>query len=276
MVWAGSMLFLIFDKLEPKKMRFKKCPVLLAGNGKLIWSMVNCLLEAGHQVWFWPKDPKNPLHSSKHDIPDGLLKSGNFQIINKLEALTTVELAVVVTSEDLEQKKDMITDLEKVLQKNSLIGINSESIPLSQIQEASMVPERVIGLNWVEPVDTTFFLEVITNQINRKEDIAALVNIAKEDWGKDPYVLENDLGIRSRLLAALVREAFYLIENGYVTVEDIDRACRNDAGYYLPFAGNCRYMDLMGTAVYGTVMADLNPELSKATHIPLFLSLIHI
>src|SRR5690606_22811349 len=80
--------------------------------------------------------------------------------------------------------------------------------------------------------------------------------------------------IRSRLLAALVREAFYLIENGYVGVEDIDRACRNDAGYYLPFAGNCRYMDLMGTWAYGTVMADLNPELSNASHLPDFFNQI--
>src|SRR5690606_27326180 len=92
----------------------------------------------------------------------------------------------------------------------------------------------------------------------------------KEDWEKDPYVLENNEGIRAKLLAALVREAFYLIENGYVGVEDIDRACRNDAGYYLPFAGNCRYMDLMGTWAYGAVMAELNPELSHSSHIPDF------
>jgi 3-hydroxybutyryl-CoA dehydrogenase len=68
----------------------------------------------------------------------------------------------------------------------------------------------------------------------------------------------------------MVREAFYLLENGYVSVEDIDRACRNDAGYYLPFAGNCRYMDLMGTYIYGVVMRDLNPELSKDRQIPAF------
>jgi 3-hydroxybutyryl-CoA dehydrogenase len=69
-------------------------------------------------------------------------------------------------------------------------------------------------------------------------------------------------------LCALVREAFYLIDQDYATMEDIDRACRNDAGYYLPFAGNFRYMDLMGTYAYGLVMKDLNPELSTQTQIP--------
>lgn len=68
----------------------------------------------------------------------------------------------------------------------------------------------------------------------------------------------------------MIREAFYLVENGYVSVEGIDRGCRNDAGYYMPFAGNFRYMDLMGTFIYGLVMQDLNPELSKSRHIPHF------
>ncbi|HZG23412.1 MAG TPA: 3-hydroxyacyl-CoA dehydrogenase family protein, partial [Chitinophagaceae bacterium] len=60
------------------------------------------------------------------------------------------------------------------------------------------------------------------------------------------------------------------LENGYVTKEDIDRSLRNDGGYYLPFAGNFRYMDLMGTYIYGIVMKDLNPELSKDSFIPAF------
>ena len=63
----------------------------------------------------------------------------------------------------------------------------------------------------------------------------------------------------------MARESFHLIDNGYAEVIDIDRACRNDPGYYLSFAGNCRYMDLMGTFLYGVVMKDLNPELSRAT-----------
>src|SRR5699024_4136220 len=59
-------------------------------------------------------------------------------------------------------------------------------------------------------------------------------------------------------------------ENGYASVEDVDRACRNDAGMYMPFAGNFRYMDLMGTDVYGVVMEKLNEELSVERNLPNF------
>lgn len=71
-------------------------------------------------------------------------------------------------------------------------------------------------------------------------------------------------------MCALIREAFYLVEHNYVSAEDIDRACRNDPGYYLPFAGNFRYMDLMGTYLYGLVMEDMNPDLSAGSGIPEF------
>src|SRR5690606_15688438 len=131
-------------------------------------------------------------------------------------------------------------------------------------------PKRIIALNWTEPAHTTFFLEVVTDKNTSEELIRDLVEVAQKEWQKDPYVLTNGLGIRSRMMAALLREAFGLIEKGYVGVEDIDRACRNDAGYYLPFSGHFRYMDLMGTYLYGVVMKELNPELSKESHVPAF------
>jgi 3-hydroxybutyryl-CoA dehydrogenase len=71
-------------------------------------------------------------------------------------------------------------------------------------------------------------------------------------------------------MCSLLREAFFLVQNKYADIEDIDRACRNDAGYYLSFAGNFRYMDLMGLYAYGVVMNDLNAELSKETKPPAF------
>lgn len=259
-------------------MRLKNCTVLVVGENKLIPGIVICLLEAGHQVWYWDNEETNmpkilDAHfSSGNNDRDKVLQSKNFQTISQLEGLNEIGLVIAVTAENLEQKKETVRTLEKALADNTLIAINTESIPLRQIQQAAKSPERVIGLNWTEPANTTFFLEVISNKANREEAIMELVNIAREDWQKDPYVLNHGQGIRSRMLAALVREAFYLLENDYVKVEDIDRACRNDAGYYLPFAGNCRYMDLMGTYLYGIVMKDLNPELSKATHIPFFFS----
>jgi 3-hydroxybutyryl-CoA dehydrogenase len=51
-------------------------------------------------------------------------------------------------------------------------------------------------------------------------------------------------------------------------VEDVDRSMRNDVGWWIPFAGPFRYMDLMGVEAYHRVMIDLLPELSTEKGIP--------
>ena len=67
---------------------------------------------------------------------------------------------------------------------------------------------------------------------------------------------------------AMYREGFNLVENGYASIEDIDRACRNDAGHWMTFCGMFRYMDLTGLQAYYHVMKDLFPTLSNNTETP--------
>src|SRR5690606_19420495 len=167
-----------------------------------------------------------------------------------------------------ETKQHLIRRLESCVREGAVIAINMEGIPLAELQAVSQHPDRIVGLNWCYPADLTFFLEIICNEKTLPDHVRELEVLAKKGWFKDPYIVRSGFSVRARMMAAWAREAFYLVENGYASMESIDRACRNDAGYYLPFAGNFRYMDLMGTYAYGTVMKDLNPELSNATAVP--------
>jgi len=67
---------------------------------------------------------------------------------------------------------------------------------------------------------------------------------------------------------AMLREAFYLVENGFATPADVDRSVRNDYGYWMTLAGPFRFMDLTGIPAYEAVMRDLLPDLSCATEVP--------
>ena len=67
---------------------------------------------------------------------------------------------------------------------------------------------------------------------------------------------------------AMMREAFYLVENGFATAEDVDRSVRNDMGYWITMAGPFRYMDLTGIPAYAAVMRHLLPDLDCAKDTP--------
>ena len=255
----------------------KKEPLLIAGYGKLSYSIAVCLVQSGFPVTLYTENEydaqKNiaahfaALSRYTEQTPGKKLLS----ITHELHDALSHPLAIVVTGEDMLKKKLLIRELEKKLPAGSVIAVNTESIPLSILQEGAIHPERIAGLNWTEPAHTTYFMEIIANAKNDSSLVKHLAHEAKTYWGKDPYIISGDLGIRAKMMAAMTREAFYLLEHGYASVEDIDRACRNDPGYYLPFAGNFRYIDLMGGAsAYGQVMKGLNPELSKSIHIPDF------
>ena len=249
--------------------------ILVVGNGNLTYSIVTCLVKANYTVDLCTDDVDKTIGIILAHFADMGKENGkaeidkdNLKVSERLKKADGYGLAIVITTEDLAIKSDTIRKLEKELSADIPIAINTESIGLDRIQQGTVHPERIIGLNWTEPAHTTHFLEIITNSVVKKVLADQIYNLAKT-WDKDPYIVVNS-GIRSRLLSAMIREAFYLVENGYASVEDIDRACRNDAGYYLPFAGNCRYMDLMGTYAYGMVMKDLNPDLSKEQELPDF------
>lgn len=248
-------------------------PVLLIGDSDLIASTAVCLLNAGHKVAVYTTNTAGFKQLvDKHVLAQGkgLGLKNNLVVGGKLHVPQKCKLIIAVTHEDVREKQSLLQKLTPIIADDAIVAINAESIDLQTLQTGFTNPERLIGLNWTEPVHTTFFLEIISSG---SDTTAAneIFTLAKLFWAKDPYIVKND-GIRSRLISAMAREAAFLVGNGYASVEDIDRACRNDAGYYLPFCGNCRYMDLMGTYAYGMVMKDLNPDLSKDTHVPDFMN----
>ncbi|GGG73377.1 3-hydroxybutyryl-CoA dehydrogenase [Parapedobacter pyrenivorans] len=242
--------------------------VLVVGDDKLAYSIATNILAAGQRVTIFAADSTAAHLAVQRDSP---------QTIHQLDLLTELpdtipcQLVVAVIAESLAEKKHAIRQLECRIADDTIIAINTDSISLDQLQEGSDVPARILGLNWTYPAHQTYFAEIICNAVSDSRQVDWLEKLAKEKWGKDPYTVRTGFSVRARLFAAMVREAGYLVAHGYATVESVDRACRNDAGYYLPFAGNFRYMDLMGTYAYGMVMKDLNPDLSNATQVPPFM-----
>lgn len=252
-------------------MNLQHIRIAVAGEGMLIPSIILCLLRAGHSVIKVGEavstESLNACSGSEAISLEGF-QSGTES--GDKSALMDCDLIILITPENPRKKRVWLEKVVRVASPKASLLINTESVPLAELQAGLPDPSRLLGLNWGYPAHRTYFAELISTEKNRTKEVKAMMELMATSWEKDPYHLPKGKGIRSKLLAAMAREAFFLIENGYVQTEDIDRACRNDPGYYLPFAGNCRYMDLMGTFVYGLVMKDLNPELSRATEVPEF------
>jgi len=171
--------------------------------------------------------------------------------------------------ENAEVKNKVLSIIESSVSDTAIITTNTSSIPISILQENIKHPGRFLGMHWSEPAFTTRFLEIICGPKTDPLVAEDLYKIASS-WGKEPTLLRKDIRgfITNRLMYAMYREALYLVENGYSSMEDIDKACKNDAGRWMSFCGPFRYMDLTGLQAYYHVMKDLFPALTNLTAVP--------
>ena len=263
-------------------LEIKFLPVGVVGLGLMGCSIITCLLIAEHPVVAIAPIPLDLEHAEQR-IREHLLKSREEKLITLppeyyLEKLVISEdfsklhpcvLVIECTIENLPIKKTVFEKIEAVISEDALLTSNTSAIPISMLQQQTRYPKRFFGLHWAEPSHTTRFLEVICGDQSDVSMGEQLYDLSHH-WGKEPTLVRKDIRgfIGNRLMYAMYREAFTLVENGYATIEDVDRACRNNTGYWMTLVGVFRWMDLTGVPAYHTVLKDLFPTLSNRTDIP--------
>jgi 3-hydroxybutyryl-CoA dehydrogenase len=254
----------------------------VVGLGLMGTSICACLLGAGHRVTGVEKD-NSRRKTARNRIrvllagsrKEGLLRADPAQLVRRFvavqEYLPLVGCGLVVESatEDLQTKLDIIRQIEDVVAPKALIGSNTSGLPVTDLQQDARHPERILGIHWGEPAHILRFMEIVCGKQTSLSCAQQAMRLA-ERWGKEPSLLRRDVRgfITNRIMYAMLREAFFLVESGYATIEDVDRSLRNDLGYWITFAGPFRFMDLTGIPAYAAVMKGLFPELNCTTKIP--------
>jgi 3-hydroxybutyryl-CoA dehydrogenase len=254
----------------------------VVGLGLMGCSISTCLLIAKHKVIAiapLPSDLENAekrihIHLQK-SLEDGMINQApayyleNITISEDYDLLKDCEIVIECTIENIAIKKSVYQKIENVISPEAILTSNTSAIPISILQKEVQFPKRFLGLHWAEPSHTTRFLEIICGEGSDVAKGEYLYEISHL-WGKEPTLVRKDIRgfITNRLMYAMYREACYLVENGYASVEDVDRACRNNPGYWMTLVGVFRWMDLTGVSAYHTVMKDLLPTLSNQTTIP--------
>ncbi|HZI52226.1 MAG TPA: 3-hydroxyacyl-CoA dehydrogenase family protein [Chitinophagaceae bacterium] len=262
-----------------KSINTSEITIGVVGLGLMGNSIVTCLLIAGHPVVGVAPMPDD-LKFAENRIKAHLKKSKEQGLVNNspkhyLKQLTITEdynllndcsLVIECTIEDMDIKKSVHEKIERVIKSDCLLTSNTSAIPISMLQKLTLHPGRFFGLHWTVPAQTTRFLEVICGDLSDQSKAEYLYELSYQ-WGKEPILVRKDIRgfIANRLMYAMYREAFHLVENGYASIEDVDRACRNNTGYFMTLVGVFRWMDLTGVPAYHTVMKELFPTLNNDT-----------
>lgn len=264
------------------KINTGEIPVAVVGLGLMGCSITTCFLIAGHPVIAVAPISDDLEHAASritHHLQNsreqGLVSEDPTYYLERLQItmdyalLKPCRLVLECTIENEQIKRSVYEKIENVIADDALLVSNTSAIPISNLQKLTKHPERFFGLHWAEPSHTTRFLEIICGELSDVKKGEYLYELSQK-WAKEPTLVRKDIRgfIANRLMYAMYREAFFLVENGYATVEDIDRACRNNTGYWMTLFGVFGWMDMTGVAAYHNVMKDLFPTLNNSTEVP--------
>ena len=260
----------------------KMLEIGVVGLGLMGTSIITALLISGHKIIGVAPLPDDLILASErveHNLQESYKhgfanrKPGEYMqqllLTENFEDLAHCGLVMECVTEHIEIKKSIYQKVENCIAATAILTTNTSAIPITVLKDYVKCTNRFIGMHWAEPAFTTKFLEIVCSSATDIAIAERLYEIATA-WGKEPVLVRKDIRgfITNRIMYAMYREAFFLVENGYATIEDVDRSCRNDGGHWMPFCGLFRYMDITGLQAYYNVMKDLFPTLNNQTTVP--------
>ena len=182
---------------------------------------------------------KGTLTSADRDAARGRLRG-----TTKLEDLKDSDLVIEAIIEQLPDKRELYSTLDRICPKNTIFASNTSSLSITEMAFMTGRPDRFIGLHFFNPVPLMKLVEVIrTIATDPKvyEDAVAFAGRV----GKVPVRTSDRTGfIVNRLLVPYLLDAVRVLEEGVASIEDIDNSMKLGCGYpmgpltLLDFVGN--------------------------------------
>jgi 3-hydroxyacyl-CoA dehydrogenase len=184
------------------------------------------------------------------------------------EAVEGAAYAQESVLELLDVKRRLLQDLEQTAPPDLVIGSSSSGIPASAFAHGLKISSRVLIVHPVNPPYLVPVVELVPSPETSRATIEfadsfmralkrSVVHVRKEVQG---FVL-------NRLQAALLREAWALVEDGVASCEDIDRTVRDGLGWRWSFMGPFETIDLNaagGVADYAARLGPLIHEIARS------------
>jgi len=182
---------------------------------------------------------KGTLSSADRDATRGRLRG-----TTKLEDLKDSDLVVEAIIEQLPDKRELYSALDKICPKNTIFASNTSSLSITEMAFMTARPDRFIGLHFFNPVPLMKLVEVIRTIATDPKVYEEAVVFAGR-LGKVPVRTSDRTGfIVNRLLVPYLLDAVRVLEGGVASIEDIDNSMKLGCGYpmgpltLLDFVGN--------------------------------------
>lgn len=146
------------------------------------------------------------------DVADARL--ANLSTSTELADTAEADLFIEAVFEDLEVKRSVFREIEKVARPDAILATNTSTLDVDRIAEVVATPERVIGMHFFSPANIMRLLEIIRADKTAPRVLADVLTVSRK-LGKVGVVSGICDGfIGNRIFEEYLRQAYFLLEEG--------------------------------------------------------------
>jgi 3-hydroxybutyryl-CoA dehydrogenase len=159
------------------------------------------------------------------------------------QAARDADLVIEAVPEEMESKIEIFTMLDKICRPTTILASNTSSLSVTEIASVTYRAKKCVGMHFFNPVHKMKLLEIVRALETDEETLAAAVEVGKH-MRKEVVVIKESPGfITSRINAIVGNEAFYMLQEGIASAEDIDKALKLGLNHPM---GPFELVDLVG------------------------------
>jgi 3-hydroxyacyl-CoA dehydrogenase len=220
------------------------------------WAIV--FARGGHAVRMWDGDPQavdraqSLIASQVADLQRAGLIEDPQSLRARIQGCTTLEEALTQASyvqeslpEKVEIKREIFAKMDAIAPASTVLASSTSSIPASAFTESLPGRARCLVAHPVNPPYLVPVVEICGAPWTDASAVQATWDVMVS-VGQKPVRINRELEgfVLNRLQGALLREAFRLVEQGYVDAEGLDVTIRDGLGLRWSFMGPFETIDL--------------------------------
>ncbi|MBW2345509.1 MAG: 3-hydroxyacyl-CoA dehydrogenase family protein [Deltaproteobacteria bacterium] len=129
--------------------------------------------------------------------------------------------------EDLEAKRAMYSEIDKICPPHTIFATNTSAIPITNIAEATQRASKFVGTHFFSPVPMMKIVEIVKGLLTSNQTMEIAEHLC-QSLDKDTIRVNRDVAgfALNRINFPSTIEAIRLVEAGVASVEDIDKGMR--------------------------------------------------
>jgi 3-hydroxyacyl-CoA dehydrogenase len=155
--------------------------------------------------------------------------------VTELDAVGTADFVIEAVFEEMDLKKRVFADLDRVAKANAVLATNTSTLDVDEIARATERPQDLVGTHFFSPANVMRLLEIVRGAATSPDALATAVTLGRR-LGKVPVTVGVCYGfVGNRMLARRSVEAERLLLEGALP-QEVDAAITGFGFPMGPFA----------------------------------------